>query len=118
VKLTYANYAGALATAGNLVFLGHIDGTFSAYDAKTLNELWSFDVGTGINAPPISYSVNGKQYIAVLVGSRQPTNIIPLFARTQEHLNGFHAVRIQPIATNRRDHGIAPTGKDRTRRRA
>jgi alcohol dehydrogenase (cytochrome c) len=78
VKLTYANYAGALATAGNLVFLGHIDGTFSAYDAKTLNELWSFDVGTGINAPPISYSVNGKQYIAVLVGSRQPANIIPL----------------------------------------
>ncbi len=77
-KLTYANYAGALATAGNLVFLSHIDGTFSAYDAKTLNELWSFDVGTGINAPPISYSVNGKQYIAVLVGSRQPANIIPL----------------------------------------
>ena len=60
------------------MFLGHIDGTFSAYDAKTLNELWSFDVGTGINAPPISYSANGKQYIAVLVGSRQPANIIPL----------------------------------------
>jgi alcohol dehydrogenase (cytochrome c) len=78
LKLTYANYAGALATAGNLVFLGHIDGTFSAHDAKTLQEVWSFNVGTGINAPPISYSVNGKQYIAVLVGSRQPTNIIPL----------------------------------------
>jgi alcohol dehydrogenase (cytochrome c) len=78
LKLTYANYAGALATAGNLVFLGHIDGTFSAHDAKTLQEVWSFNVGTGINAPPISYSVNGKQYIAVLVGSRQPANIIPL----------------------------------------
>src|ERR1700674_3539051 len=76
-KLTYANYAGALATAGNLIFLGHIDGTFSAYDAKTLNELWSFNVGTGINAPPITYAVNGKQYVAVLVGSRQPNNIIP-----------------------------------------
>ena len=78
LKLTYANYAGAMATAGNLVFLGHMDGTFSAYDAKTLQELWSFNVGTGINAPPITYSVNGKQYVAVLVGSRQPTNIIPL----------------------------------------
>jgi alcohol dehydrogenase (cytochrome c) len=77
-RLEYANYAGAMATAGNLVFLGHIDGTFSAYDAKTLQELWSFNVGTGINAPPISYAVNGKQYVAVLVGSRQPANIIPL----------------------------------------
>jgi alcohol dehydrogenase (cytochrome c) len=77
-RLEYANYAGAMATAGNLVFLGHIDGTFSAYDAKTLQELWSFNVGTGINAPPITYAVNGKQYVAVLVGSRQPQNIIPL----------------------------------------
>jgi alcohol dehydrogenase (cytochrome c) len=77
LRLDYANYAGALATAGNLVFLGHIDGTFSAYDARTLKELWSFNVGTGINAPAITYAVNGKQYVAVLAGSRQPNNIIP-----------------------------------------
>jgi alcohol dehydrogenase (cytochrome c) len=76
-RLEYANYAGAMATAGNLVFLGHIDGTFSAYDARTLKELWSFNVGTGINAPAITYAVNGKQYVAVLVGSRQPNNVIP-----------------------------------------
>src|SRR5260370_11222838 len=75
-KLTYPNLSGALATAGNLVFLGHLDGTFAAYDAKTLQEVWSFNTGTGINAPAISYSVNGKQYIAVLVGSRQPVNIL------------------------------------------
>jgi alcohol dehydrogenase (cytochrome c) len=62
---------GALATAGNLVFLGHLDGTFSAYDAKTLEEVWSFHAGSGIMAPPVSYAVNGKQYIAVLVGSHQ-----------------------------------------------
>jgi alcohol dehydrogenase (cytochrome c) len=77
LKLTYPNYSGALATAGNLVFIGNVDGTFSAHDAKTLQELWSFNVGTGINAPPISYAVNGKQYIAVLVGSRQSQNVIP-----------------------------------------
>jgi alcohol dehydrogenase (cytochrome c) len=64
--------AGVLATAGNLVFLGHYDGTFAAYDAKTLNEMWSFNVGSPIQAPPVSYSVNGKQYIAVLVGARMP----------------------------------------------
>ena len=75
LKLEYPNYSGALATAGNLVFLGHYDGTFSAYDAKTLQELWSFNMGTGINAPAVTYAVNGKQYVAVLVGSRQPLNV-------------------------------------------
>jgi hypothetical protein len=50
-------------------FLGHYDGTFAAYDANTLNEMWSFNVGSPIQAPPVSYSVNGKQYIAVLVGA-------------------------------------------------
>ena len=42
------------------MFLGHADGTFSAYDARTLQEVWSFNVGTGINAPAITYAVNGK----------------------------------------------------------
>jgi alcohol dehydrogenase (cytochrome c) len=76
LKLAYPNYSGALATGGNLVFIGNPDGTFSAHDARTLQELWSFNTGTGINAPPITYSVNGK-YVAVLVGSRQSQNVIP-----------------------------------------
>jgi alcohol dehydrogenase (cytochrome c) len=76
LKLEYPNYSGALATAGGLVFIGHADGTLTAHDAKTLKEVWSFSVGTGINAPPISYSVNGKQYIAVLAGSRQSINVL------------------------------------------
>jgi alcohol dehydrogenase (cytochrome c) len=71
VRLDYPAYSGVLATSGNLVFLGQPDGTFTAYDGKTLKELWSFNAGTGINAPPVSYAVNGKQYIAVLAGSRQ-----------------------------------------------
>jgi alcohol dehydrogenase (cytochrome c) len=75
-KLIYPNLAGALVTAGNLVFLGHLDGTFSAYDAKTLKEVWSFNSGSGIMAPPVSYAANGKQYIAVLVGSRQLEGIM------------------------------------------
>jgi alcohol dehydrogenase (cytochrome c) len=76
LQLPYPNYSGALATAGNLVFLGMPDGTFSAYDAKTLKEVWSFNVGTGINAPPVSFSINGKQYIAVLVGSLQKAAVM------------------------------------------
>ena len=75
LKLEYPNYSGALATAGNLVFLGHYDGSFTAHDAKSLQELWSFNMGTGINAPAVTYAVNGKQYVAVLVGSRQALNV-------------------------------------------
>ena len=59
---------GALATAGNLVFAGEGNGWFKAYDAKTGKLLWKFQCGAGVNAPPVSYSVNGKQYIAVAVG--------------------------------------------------
>jgi alcohol dehydrogenase (cytochrome c) len=74
-RLEYPNFSGggALATAGNLVFLGQADGTFGAYDARTLKELWSFNVGTGISAPAISFAVNGKQYIAILAGFNKQT---------------------------------------------
>ena len=76
VRLDYPNFGGLLTTAGNLVFTGHMDGTFSAYDAKSLQEVWSVNLGTGINAPPITYSVNGKQYVAVLVGARNSANML------------------------------------------
>jgi alcohol dehydrogenase (cytochrome c) len=76
-RLEYPNLSGALATAGNLVFIGEPDGSFTAHDAKTLKELWNFNTGTGINAPPVTYSVNGKQYIAVLAGSKQPNAVMP-----------------------------------------
>jgi alcohol dehydrogenase (cytochrome c) len=78
LKMDYPNYGGALATAGSLVFIGEADGTFGAYDARTLKQVWSFNIGTGINAPPITYSVNGKQFVAVLAGSRQNINIYGL----------------------------------------
>jgi len=75
-RLDYPPYAGMLATAGNLLFTGHIDGTFAAYDARTLQELWSYNVGAGIDAPPVTYSVNGKQYVAVLVGAPERANVV------------------------------------------
>ena len=59
---------GALATAGGLVFTGEGNGSFNAYDAKNGKKLWSFQAGAGVNAPPVSYMVNGKQYIAVAAG--------------------------------------------------
>ncbi|RJG07224.1 PQQ-dependent dehydrogenase, methanol/ethanol family [Noviherbaspirillum cavernae] len=59
---------GALATAGDLVFAGEGNGWFKAYDAKTGKVLWKFQCGAGVNAPAVSYTVNGKQYIAVAAG--------------------------------------------------
>ena len=60
---------GVLATAGDLVFQGRIDGQLVAYDAKTGKQVWSFKTASPVVAPPISYRVGGKQYITVLTGS-------------------------------------------------
>jgi glucose dehydrogenase len=59
---------GVLATAGGLVFTGEGNGWFRAYDAKDGKILWSFQAGAGVNAPPSSYQVDGKQYIVVGAG--------------------------------------------------
>ena len=59
---------GALATAGGLVFQGDGNGEFRAFDAKTGEKLWSYDVQTGVIAPPISFEIDGTQYVAVSVG--------------------------------------------------
>jgi quinohemoprotein ethanol dehydrogenase len=59
---------GAVATAGNLVFQGAADGYLSAYNAATGKRLWRFYVGMGIIAAPMSFAVDGKQYISILAG--------------------------------------------------
>ena len=59
---------GALATAGNLVFAGEGNGWFKAYDAMNGKMLWKYQCGAGVNAPAVSYTVKGKQYIAVAAG--------------------------------------------------
>jgi alcohol dehydrogenase (cytochrome c) len=58
---------GVLTTAGDLAFSGH-DETFYAVDVRTGEELWRFRAGGKINAPPVSYSVDGRQFIAVALG--------------------------------------------------
>jgi alcohol dehydrogenase (cytochrome c)/quinohemoprotein ethanol dehydrogenase len=59
---------GTLATAGNLVFEGTAAGRFEAYRADTGEKVWSFGAQTGVMAGPVTYTVNGEQYIAVLAG--------------------------------------------------
>ncbi len=59
---------GVLSTAGNLVFQGNATGKFVAYAADSGKELWSAPTQTGVIAAPMTYSVNGEQYVAILAG--------------------------------------------------
>ena len=68
VKTPQPMIGGIMATAGGLVFAGEGNGQFKAYDAETGAVLWNFQAGAGVNAPPSSYTVDGKQYIVVAAG--------------------------------------------------
>jgi alcohol dehydrogenase (cytochrome c) len=59
---------GVLATSGGLVFTGQGTGEFSAFDAATGAQLWSFRCGAGVNAPPVTYAIDGTQYVTVAAG--------------------------------------------------
>ncbi len=67
---------GTLTTGGNLVFWGDMHGDFRAINATDGKELWKKNLGSGIGAGPITYSVKGKQYVAVVVGR---TAALPAF---------------------------------------
>jgi PQQ-dependent dehydrogenase (methanol/ethanol family) len=68
VKTPQPMIGGILATAGGLVFTGEGNGKFAAYNSSSGKELWSFHAGAGVNAPPSSYVLGGKQYIVVGAG--------------------------------------------------
>jgi alcohol dehydrogenase (cytochrome c) len=65
--------SGSLTTAGALVFVGLPEGIYhgiAAYDAATGAKLWRFHTDAGVEAPPVTYSVGGEQYVAVFAGGR------------------------------------------------
>ena len=74
VKTDQPMMGGTLSTAGGLVFAGEGNGWFRAYDAKTGKKLWQFQCGAGANSPPISYTVNGTQYVGVAAGGNTQLN--------------------------------------------
>ena len=59
---------GTLTTAGNLVFAGTADGRFAAYSADKGEKLWEAPIGVGMVAPPVTYEVDGRQYVSIAVG--------------------------------------------------
>ena len=62
--------AGVLATAGNLVFSATVDGYFFALDATTGEELWHIPLGGPVNASPMSFAVDGEQYVTMTIGNK------------------------------------------------
>jgi quinohemoprotein ethanol dehydrogenase len=68
VSLPLVESGGVLATGGNLVFQGRSDGVLCAYRATDGKKLWEFDAGTGIMAPPVTYLLDGVQYVTLMVG--------------------------------------------------
>ncbi|HNP34804.1 MAG TPA: PQQ-binding-like beta-propeller repeat protein [Woeseiaceae bacterium] len=75
-----ANYTGVLSTAGDLLFHGETGGRFAAVDAKTGRTLWTFPANDFPRASPMSYAVDGRQFVAVAMGS----NIIAFTLRESE----------------------------------
>jgi alcohol dehydrogenase (cytochrome c) len=67
METPFPNLGGILATP-DLVFTGQPSGEVMALDAKSLQKLWEFNTGGGVNAPPMTFTVDGKQYVAILVG--------------------------------------------------
>ncbi len=76
---------GILSTAGNLVFQGTAAGGFIAYRADTGESLWSTEVQTGVGAPPVTYEIDGVQYISLVVGWG---GAFPLVAGEAAHKSG------------------------------
>jgi alcohol dehydrogenase (cytochrome c) len=68
IHTAYPNNSAALTTGGGLLFTGYTDGTFAAYDDTTYEPLWKINVGSGFNAPPMTFEAGGKQYVAILSG--------------------------------------------------
>ncbi|MBO6543086.1 MAG: PQQ-dependent dehydrogenase, methanol/ethanol family [Alphaproteobacteria bacterium] len=68
VEMPSALNGGVLTTAGNLVFQGTADGRFVAYRADTGTAMWEANIRTGIVAAPVTYEIDGEQYVAVMAG--------------------------------------------------
>jgi glucose dehydrogenase len=72
----YGNNAGPVATAGGLVFSGFMDRVFRAFDAQTGQILWQQVMPAYMTTSPITYTVNGKQYVAITVGGTTPGSAV------------------------------------------
>ena len=104
LKESFPVWSGALATAGDVVFYGTMDGLFKAVDAKTGAKLWQFKTNSGVIGQPISYrGPDGRQYVAVFAGVGGWAGAIvsgPIDARDTSAALGFvNAMQDLPLQT-------------------
>jgi glucose dehydrogenase len=77
--------AGVLSTASDLVFSGGKEGNFFALDAKTGENLWKVGMGSTVAGAPMSYSVDGQQYVAVCAGNALYVFGLPVSSSSKTH---------------------------------
>ena len=97
--MPYPDAAGTLTTAGGLVVTAMIDGTVFIADDRTLEELWHINVGSGFNAAPITYAVNGTQYIVIASGLCCDGRGAPLPRNSRGRVARTPELRLQANAT-------------------
>ena len=87
---------GTLSTAGGVVFAGDLDRNFRAFDVKTGKILWETRLGTSVQGFPISFSVDGKQYVAVPsgLGGGSPRNVPATIAPDVRHPSNGNALYV------------------------
>ncbi len=76
-KISNPNYSGVLSTAGGVVFYTESAGAFAAVDARTGRTLWHFQASSSPKSGPMTYTVNGRQFVAVTSGSNVLTFALP-----------------------------------------
>jgi len=88
LHVPYPDNSAALTTAGGLMITGFTDGSAVVYDDTSLEELWRFNVGSGINAPPMTFEVGGRQYLVIQSGlNRNARNINSMTPELRELRN-------------------------------
>jgi plastocyanin len=87
---------GMLTTAGDVMFIGQPDGYLVGYDINNGRELWRFQTGAGVHTAPITYTIDGEQYVAVFAGG----NSVPYASATGDNLWAFKlGGKVPPAAT-------------------
>jgi alcohol dehydrogenase (cytochrome c) len=72
-----SNYSGVLSTSGGLLFFGESTGGFAAVDARTGRYLWHFETNHPFKASPMTYAINGRQYVAIASGANVLSFALP-----------------------------------------